>query len=168
MKFLYNIQKKPKHVRQKYALGFASGFTALVAVVWFMNSVVHNPVLGDGMNDFGEGGKTFTNLFKQSKEQLANINDSIKEDSAEDLSASTTKENEATSTNPANIKLSQEEIDLVNSHQASSSYNNQLSTSTNYFNDKSIPREVMIATTSSSSTKKQIEDKASTSDSLPR
>lgn len=164
MKFLRNLQRKPKNVRQNYALAFASTFTGVVAVVWFMGMVTQSSFSGGEVAEAGEATAPFANLFKQSKEQLANLKDSMQQDQVADSTGSTTEETNATNTNPMNITLSQEEIVSANDHQASSSYN-YLSTSTNSFGNKPSSREVMIATTSSSSTKKQLDGPASTSNS---
>lgn len=73
------IRQKPKAVRNQYALALASGFTAVVAVVWFMAQV---PAPGIEVNDeavveTGESSRPFANLFKQAREQWAAVRGSV-------------------------------------------------------------------------------------------
>ncbi len=164
MQFFRNLQRKPKNVRQNYALAFSVAFTGVVASVWLMGMVTQSSFSGGKVVEAGEASTPFSNLFKQSKEQLANLKDSMKQQQTDVSTGSTTEEIDATNTNPMNITLSQEDIVSANGQQASSSYN-YISTSTNSFESKPSSREVMIATTSSSSTKKQLEGSASTSNS---
>ena len=129
-----------------------------------MGMVTQDSFAGGEVVEASEAGAPFANLFKQSKEQLANLKGSFQQDSVASSSGSTTEEIDATNTNPMNITLSQEEIVLLKDQQASSSYSLH-STSTNSFGNKPSSREVMIATTSSSSTKKQLDGSTSTSNS---
>ena len=166
MQFIYDLQNKPKHVRNSYALAFASTFTGIVALVWFMNTASQG-FLTSAELKINEGDTPFSNLLKQSKEQLANITGSIKEEKNE----SEKQENE----NPLNIALSEEDLEIAKQNQPDPTQV-YISTSTTqnsnslFGNTERVYREVMVATTSSSSTssstKNTVDESATTSDRL--
>ena len=167
MQFIYDLQNKPKHVRNSYALAFASTFTGIVALIWFMNTASQG-FLTSAELKINEGDTPFSNLLKQSKEQLANITGSIKEEKNE----SEKQENE----NPLNIALSEEDLEIAKQNQPDptqvyiSTSTTQNSNNSLFGNTERAYREVMVATTSSSSTssstKNTVDESATTSDRL--
>lgn len=163
MQFFRNLQRKPKNVRINYAMIFASTFTGLVAIVWFMGTVNQGSLSMEQMAEVKEDSTPFANLFKQSKEQLANLKDSVQQDQGLESVENSAEEIKATNTNPMNITLSEEEIANLNKNQASSSSDYNYISTTTMNSNQPIYREVMIATTSSSSTKNQLDGQASTS-----
>lgn len=165
MQFLYNLQKKPKFVRKNYALAFASTFTGVVALFWFLGTVNQNTLTGAEMA-VSEENTPFSNLIKQSKEQLANVGESLGDGEVEENESEITNNN----VNPLNISLSEEDIDIAKQNEPDPN-RVYISTSTMkndnslFGNNERVYQEVMIATTSSTSTRIKVDERATTSDS---
>lgn len=169
MQFFRNLQRKPKNVRNHYAFALASTFTGVVALVWFVSTASQISQSSNGemaSNDNGES--PFSNLIKQSKEQLANLKGSADDSGTEKKETEQSVDGIATNTNPMNITLSEEEISNLRANQASSSLHYNYISTTTINSNQPIYQEVMIATTSSSSTKNQLDGQASTSARLFR
>lgn len=167
IKFIRELQRKPRHVKNNFAFAFASVFTGVVAMVWFYGVVNQNTTLSSE-TIMNEQTAPFSNLFKQSKEQLANISNSLKLEKGTEVS----EDSPEIESNPMNITLSQEEIEKAKQNQpnegqvyiASSTINNENS----LFKDpKPTYREIQIATTSSQKKEQTgFDAPATTSDSL--
>lgn len=166
MQFLYDLQNKPKHIRNGYALALASTFTGIVALVWFVGTASQG-FLTSAELKISEGDTPFSNLIKQSKEQLANISGSTNKE--EDKSEAQTGEN------PLNIALSEEDLEIAKQNQPDptqvyiSTSTIQNNNNSLFGNSERVYREVMVATTSSSSassTKNAVDESATTSDRL--
>lgn len=162
MQFLYNLQKKPKHVRNNYALALASTFTGMVALFWFVGTASQVSLSGSEVAS-NEERSPFSNLIKQSKEQLANVSGYLNKDEVKETEMS--KEN----INPLNITLNQEDIDIAKQNEPDPNQvyisTTTLKNDSSLFDNKRTYREVMIATTSSSSTVNTVDESATTSDS---
>jgi hypothetical protein len=105
-----HVRGQSKAVRNNYALGIASTFTGIVALVWLMNSS-HQSMVPSTDVALNKENAPFSNIFKQAKEQFAAIKAS---------STSTEeqiKETEAVSTS-TNIILSPEDIELAKKSQS--------------------------------------------------
>jgi len=169
MQFFRNLQRKPKNVRNRYAFALASTFTGVVALVWFVSTASQISQSNNGemaSNDNGES--PFSNLIKQSKEQLANLKGSADDSGTKKIETEQSVDGVATNTNPMNITLSEEEIANLRANQASPSSDYNYISTTTMNSNQPIYQEIMIATTSSSSTKNQLDGQASTSARLFR
>ncbi len=143
-----HVRGQSKAVRNNYALGIASTFTGIVALVWLMNSS-HQSMVPSTDVALNNENAPFSSLFKQAKEQFAAIKAS---------STSTEeqiKETEAVSTS-TNIILSSEDIELAKKSQSLyyegySTTTSSSTASTTVTNNPAVPKyqEVQIATTSS-------------------
>jgi hypothetical protein len=172
IKFLRNLQSKPKNVRNNYAFGIATSFTGLVALVWFMGTVNQSALTGAEVT-VNEEGTLFSNLIKQSKEQLANLKSVTKTEDNDSSAGDDSVRTEEDTRNPLNITLSQEDISTANENNpvvsqgyvATNIINSQGTTTINTFFGTTEPtyREVQIATTSSTSTKNQAIESTTTS-----
>ncbi len=154
-KLLKHLYRQPKNVRNNYAFGIATVFTGVVALVW---------LIGSPKQDFiplniSEGKTPFSNLLKQSKEQLASLKSAVSESTEGVLNDQETK-TEVTG-NASSIILSEEDIGIINKNNqlapATSSDNQNQDVETNPNNDtgsatssQSIYQEVQIITTSAS------------------
>ncbi len=153
-----HVRRQSKTVRNNYALGIASTFTGIVALVWLMNNS-HQSMIPSTDVALSKDNVPFSNLFKQAKEQFAAIK------TASTSTEEQINEAEAVSTS-TNLILSQEDIELAKKSQSlyyegystTTSSNTILpgmatttTTTTTTVNNSNIPRyqEVQIATTSS-------------------
>jgi len=75
-KFLQSIYRKPKAVRDNYALAVAGLFTALVCVFW-VTARLQSPIEGGAIAS--DRTSPFETLIKKSKEQLASVKAAVAE-----------------------------------------------------------------------------------------
>lgn len=154
-KLLKHLYRQPKNVRNNYAFGIATVFTGVVALVWLVSSPKQDFI----PLNISEGKTPFSNLLKQSKEQLASLKSAVSESTEGVLNDQETK-TEVTG-NASSIILSEEDIGIINENNqlapATSSDNQNQDVETNPNNDtgsatssQSIYQEVQIITTSAS------------------
>jgi hypothetical protein len=133
--FFRHIRTQPKEVRDRYAFGIASVFTAVVLVIWAVARFdAPHTIVAEGTPE--KGVTMFSTLFNKSKEQLASLKSA--------LSASTTPQAGGDevqgSADATTIVLTPEEVAAASEKAAS----NTEATST-----ESFPyTEVLIGTTS--------------------
>jgi hypothetical protein len=146
-KFFQYINRQPKAVRDNYALGIAITFTALVLMVWVVarpggEALVVEVISAD------EASSPFSTLLKETKEKFSNVRDSFAE-SEQDGETNNTQSATLINNNPTNpeeMVLTEEDIEIARQNYEKSS------SSENYLLDKSNLVEVMIATSSASTT----------------
>ena len=68
--WLREVRKKPKHVRDNIAFGISGGFTALLALGWFL-------VSGAPSSDNSKDEAFFKTFLGQFKEQFATVNEAL-------------------------------------------------------------------------------------------
>ncbi len=158
--FIQNIKKKPKNVRDNYALAFSATFTLAVAFIWLMNFSTFDANKVSVEEDEIKQ-QPFATLIKESKEQLASIKDVF--------TKITQKENlldepiEASNVDPNNIILTEEDLKLIEEKKtnSTSAVIEEIATSTAEAassdemivntNTKPTYNEVMIGTTTATS-----------------
>lgn len=129
MSILSTLRKKPRAVRQNYALGGAVGITLVITIVWFstLSDRYQIAAIEDSVE---ETGGAFKHFFVSVKSQFASIKTAV-----ESIPAATENGGVATTTEPASTTpaivvptLSDQEIRNLN------------------------PRTILIATSSNAST----------------
>ena len=100
-KFLQNIYRKPKEVRDNYALVAAGVFTMVVCVFW-VTARLQTPIDGDLI--VSDSISPFATLIKKSKEQLA----ALKAASTEESMVTEAAPTPAATTTAANLILTQQ------------------------------------------------------------
>ncbi len=148
IRFFRHIRRQPKKVRNNYALGIAMTFTGIVALVWIVNTL-NQGIVPEGELATNKESIPFSNLFKQTKEQFANLKEAEK---SEDQNAETATST-PTEANTFDLTLSQENIDALKQGQGTSSATttNNYGFGTSSTSSRPIYQEVRIATTSSQS-----------------
>jgi hypothetical protein len=99
-KFLQNIYRKPKQVRENYALVTAGVFTMIVCVFW-VTARLQTPIGGGSI--VRDTTSPFATLIKKSKEQLATLKAAMPEAAVE------TEAEVSTSSSASTIILSEED-----------------------------------------------------------
>ncbi len=74
IEFLRKVRQKPKAVRNRYAFGFASVFTATIALVWMMVILPNKQALENSqISEKKSNTSFFADLLDQSKKQMASV-----------------------------------------------------------------------------------------------
>lgn len=152
-KLLTNIRQKPKPVRDKIALGIASGFTAVIFVVWIFQMSIGTDALNENLN--GEESDLITQFIDDVKGQVASVTDSVKEVAPNEAAYSGTSTGEEGG-NPASYGNTAATQSATTTNTDVYTY----STTTHTFSTTSVTasptapkaREVRIVTTSDAST----------------
>ena len=76
-RFFGHILKQPKAVRNNYAMAMAGTFTGVVALVWLITKVGSGVAVPMEAAENTPGG--FATLFKETKEQVATVQQAFKE-----------------------------------------------------------------------------------------
>ena len=76
-RFFGHILKQPKAVRNNYAMAMAGTFTGVVALVWLITKVGSGVAVPMEAAENTPGG--FATLFKETKEQVATVQQTFKE-----------------------------------------------------------------------------------------
>jgi hypothetical protein len=158
--FIQNIKKKPKNVRDNYALAFSTMFTLAVASVWLMNFSAFDANKVSVEEDETKQ-QPFATLIKESKEQLASIKDAFTKISQGENTVEDAIDNVAV--DPNNIILTEEDLKLIEEKKTNSTSTviGEIATSTVEVtssdemtvnaNTKPTYSEVMIGTTTATS-----------------
>ncbi|OGG66021.1 hypothetical protein A3I99_00550 [Candidatus Kaiserbacteria bacterium RIFCSPLOWO2_02_FULL_45_11b] len=134
-KFLQNIYRKPKEVRDNYALVTAGVFTMVVCVFW-VTARLQAPINGDLI--VSDSISPFATLIKKSKEQLAALKAASTEEPIVDQGAPTP----AATTTAANLILTEEDKATASAKASSTATSSQ---EVQY-------KEVLIGTTTATTT----------------
>ena len=146
-KFFNYIRRKPRTVRNRYAMGFATTFTGVLAIFWVTNSSTFDFTAKDISQNENKEVSTFSTITKQAKEQLANLRSSISEETNDvnvDVVENENEEDQSVQIqqNPTAIVLSAEDLEIIDKKdQGTTSVATSSSANSSY-------REVIIATTS--------------------
>ncbi len=135
--FLY-INKKPKSVRDNYALGIATAFTSLVLFIWLVASPGGVFKSNEEISVEKNSTTPFSTLISESKEKISQMKDSISQTSKVEDSQTASAAN-SSSSNPSGIILNDEDLELLRQN----SEQNRVIENKSY-------NEVMIATTTNS------------------
>jgi flagellar hook-length control protein FliK len=131
-RFFGHILKQPKAVRNNYAMAMAGTFTGVVALVWLVTKVGSGVAVPMEAAENTPGG--FATLFKETKEQVATVQQAFKEKMASNATTS-----EAVPT--------LEDVVASSTEEAISAYNATATAATSSYTSSHIAVPVLIGTT---------------------
>lgn len=151
IRFLRHVRQQPKTVRDQYALAISTVFTSVVALIWFFNNFWmqggENPKNNDNLAT--ESSAPFASVLKQAKEQWQGVKNTITNNasSSTQTAAAIDSVKVNSSTDPRNIKLSDEDASIISEQQKNASNTNWRISSSSV--GEPVYQEVQIVTVSS-------------------
>ena len=143
------IRRKPREVRSRYALGFATTFTGVIAIFWVTNSSTFDFSSKNIAQNENKETSSFSTITKQAKEQLASLRDSVKDEVGTSTEEGIVSENDdnqdeasvQSQQNPTEIVLSDEDLEVIDQKDKATTTSTNTGTQAKY-------QEVLIATSS--------------------
>jgi hypothetical protein len=155
-RFFKHTRRQPKHVRDRYALGLASGFMSIIVLMWL---ILPGSSSNDAEKQTEDGYRPFATLFEAIGGQFATARDGIRssnDEFSEKVEEELKKESEASQNassgeknrDASSIRLTPEEIAEINSENQSTKSLGFGGSSTDSGSNTG-RKTVLIATTSS-------------------